>query len=233
MDRIKTFVEGLDEDLNGGFPKGHIILITGTPGTMKSSLVLNVMFQNALHNNMKSLYISVEESKESLVATMENLGLTPLDERKLFIVDVAKLRLEHQEADEARDWLKILKEYIFRRVRDEHFEIVAIDSLTALYSLVAFTNPRNELFHFFGFLRELGVTVLLICEAVSEESAFGLYREDYLADGIIQLKFTSLGESDVSLRIRIVKMRHTKVHHGYKALILRDGKFVTTPIITE
>ncbi|MGB9635954.1 MAG: RAD55 family ATPase [Thermoplasmata archaeon] len=233
MDRIKTFVEGLDEDLNGGIPKGHIILVTGTPGTMKSSIVLNIMYQNASVNNMKSLYISVEESKESLLETMRGLGMSPVDEKKLFIVDVAKLRLEHQEADEARDWLKILKEYIFRRVRDERFEIIAIDSLTALYSLVAFTNPRNELFHFFGFLRELGVTVLLICEAVSEESAFGLYREDYLADGIIQMKFTSLGESDVSLRIRIVKMRHTKVHHGYKALIFRDGKFVTTPIITE
>ncbi|MEM4160369.1 MAG: ATPase domain-containing protein [Thermoplasmata archaeon] len=233
MDRIKTFVEGLDEDLSGGLPRGHIILITGTPGTMKSSLVLNILFHNAVSNNMKSLYISVEESKESLLATMRNLGMEPVDERKLFIVDVAKLRLEHQEADEARDWLKILKEYIFRRVRDEKFEIVAIDSLTALYSLVSFTNPRNELFHFFGFLRELGVTVLLICEAVSEESSFGLYREDYLADGIIQLKFTSLGESDVSLRIRIVKMRHTKVHHGYKALIVRDGKFVTTPVIAE
>src|SRR6058998_3749778 len=34
--RVRTFVEGLDETLEGGVPWGHVVLIEGAPGTMKS-----------------------------------------------------------------------------------------------------------------------------------------------------------------------------------------------------
>ena len=62
---------------------------------------------------------------------------------------------------------------------------------------------------------------------------FGPFHEDYLADGTILLKFVDVGESDVQLRIRAVKMRHSKIHHGYQTLIFRDGQFMATPPIAE
>jgi len=36
--KISTYVEGLDEILGGGFPVGHVVLLSGLPGTMKSTL---------------------------------------------------------------------------------------------------------------------------------------------------------------------------------------------------
>ena len=39
---IKTYVQGLDERVGGGFKKGHVILLAGSPGAMKSSLTLNL-----------------------------------------------------------------------------------------------------------------------------------------------------------------------------------------------
>jgi KaiC/GvpD/RAD55 family RecA-like ATPase len=33
-ERIKTFIEGFDRILEGGIPQGHIVLVSGTPGTM-------------------------------------------------------------------------------------------------------------------------------------------------------------------------------------------------------
>jgi hypothetical protein len=47
------------------------------------------------------------------------------------------------------------------------------------------------------------------------------------------MRFVDVGETDVQLRIRCVKMRHSKIHHGYLTLLFRDGQFVATTPIAE
>jgi len=232
-DRVQTFIDGFDSKIGGGIKKGHVVLLAGTPGTMKSSIALNILWNNVRKKGVNVLYVSVEESKESLLTAMSQLGFGGIDENKFFIVDIGRLRLEHTDADVGRDWFKILKEYLRKKVENEGVEIVVIDSLTAIYSLASIQNPRQELFHFFGFLKRLGVTTFLISETQANGSAYGPYHEDYLADGTILLKFVDVGETDVQLRIRAVKMRHSKIHHSYLTLIFRDGQFMATTPIAE
>ncbi|MCJ7489987.1 MAG: AAA family ATPase [Thermoplasmata archaeon] len=232
-DRILTYIDGFDNKIGGGIRKGHVVLLAGTPGTMKSSIALNLLYNNIKKRATNVLYISIEESKDSLLECMQRLGFGTVDENKFFIVDIGKLRLEHTDADIGRDWFKILKEYLRKKVENEGVEIVVVDSLTAVYALTTIQSPRQELFHFFGFLKRLGVTTILISETQHNGSVFGPFHEDYLADGTILLKFVDVGESDVQLRIRAVKMRHSKIHHGYQTLIFRDGQFMATPPIAE
>jgi len=232
-DRILTYIEGFDNKIGGGIKKGHVVLLAGTPGTMKSSVALNILYNNVKKRAINVLYVSIEESKESLLVAMEQLGFGGIDESKFFIVDIGKLRLEHTDADVGRDWFKILKEYLRKKVENEGVEIVVIDSLTAIYALANIANPRQELFHFFGFLKRLGVTTFLISETQANGNTFGPYHEDFLADGTILLKFVDVGETDVQLRVRAVKMRHSKIHHGYLTLIFRDGQFTATTPIAE
>jgi circadian clock protein KaiC len=232
-DRIPTFIDGFDNKIGGGIKKGQVILLAGTPGTMKSSIALNILSNSVTKLGVNVLYLSIEESKDSLLVGMRHLGLGDVDESRFFIVDIGKLRLEHSDADIGRDWFKILKEYLRKKVENEGVRIIVIDSLTAVYSLTTIQNPRQELFHFFGFLKRLDVTAILISETQPQGNPFGPYHEDYLADGTILLKFVDVGESDVQLRIRAVKMRHTKIHHGYLTLLFRDGQFMATPPIAE
>ncbi|UCE90831.1 MAG: AAA family ATPase [Methanobacteriota archaeon] len=157
-DRVLTYIDGFDSKIEGGVRKGHVVLLAGTPGTMKSSIALNMLYNNVRKRGMNALYISIEESRESLIEGMGKLGMGSIDENKFFIVDIWKLRLEHTDADIGRDWFKILKEYLRKKVENEGVEIVVIDSLTAVYSLTHIQSPRQELFHFFGFLKRLGVT---------------------------------------------------------------------------
>ena len=232
-DRVQTFIDGFDNKIAGGIKKGHVVLIAGTPGTMKSSIALSLLYNNVKKKGVNVLYVSIEESKESLLTAMDLLGFGGIDESKFFIVDIGRLRLEHTDADVGRDWFKILKEYLRKKVENEGVEIVVVDSLTAIYSLATIQNPRQELFHFFGFLKRLGVTTFLISETQANGNAFGPYHEDFLADGTIQLKFVEVGETDMQLRIRAVKMRHSKIHHGFLTLIFRDGQFMATNPISE
>jgi circadian clock protein KaiC len=232
-DVVQTFIDGFDDMIGGGIRKGHVVLLAGPPGAMKSSVALNILCNNVAKRGVNVLYISIEESKESLLTAMEKLKLGKADENKFFIVDIGKLRLEHTDADVGRDWFKILKEYLRKKVENEGVEIVVIDSLTAIYSLASIANPRQELFHFFGFLKRLGVTTFLISETAHDGNTFGPFHEDFLADGTILMRFVDVGETDVQLRIRCVKMRHSKIHHGYLTLLFRDGQFVATTPIAE
>jgi KaiC/GvpD/RAD55 family RecA-like ATPase len=234
VDFIRTYVEGFDKELGGGIPKGHIVLIAGAPGTMKSSLSFSIMYNNMKKRGSKALYITIEESKESLVTGMERLGMGDFNEKSLAIVDIGKLRLEYRVVEETRNWLKILMEHLQTKVASEGYEFVVLDSLTALSSIMEFENPRQELYHFFGFLKGLKVTTLLLTEVIREDDMYGTYHEAYLADGLIYLKYHDVGETESQLRMKCAKMRYTKHNHGFMALLFKEGTgFMVTPVISE
>ena len=43
LERIPTHIEGLDENMQGGIPQGHICLVAGASGAMKSSLTFSCL----------------------------------------------------------------------------------------------------------------------------------------------------------------------------------------------
>ena len=230
---IKTYIEGFDDALGGGIPEGHTVLVSGMPGTMKSSVALNLLYNNHKKDGKRSLYVSLEETKDSLLTGMDRLNISDFDEKALFIVDLAKLRMEYDEVDQMQDWMRFITEYLTRRVKEDNVDIVAIDSLTALYSLIELDKPRQQLFHFFGFLKRLGVTSFLISEMYPGSEAFGPYREDFLSDGNIMMKLHEVGETDIQLRIRCVKMRHVDHERSYFVLLHRGDRFMVTPVISD
>lgn len=233
MELLPTFVEGFDNVLGGGIPKGSIVLICGSPGTMKTSLAFSIVYNNVKQNGSRGLYISLEESNINLRNVMEDMGMTGIEKMDLHMLDVGTIRLEHKEDEPSKNWLDVIMRYVEQRVNVNKFDILVIDSLAALYSLNRFSNPRRELFHFFGFLKSLGITVLLISEIPTGHSNFTQYDEDFLADGILFLKHHETGETDVQLRIRCVKMRRQKHKPGYFALIHEGRKFIITNVISD
>ena len=56
-EKIRTCIPGLDDLMSGGIPRGHVVLISGLPGTMKSSLAYNILHNNAKQSGRKGLYI--------------------------------------------------------------------------------------------------------------------------------------------------------------------------------
>lgn len=232
VEKVKTYVEGFDELLDGGIPKGSLVLICGTPGTMKTTLAYSVLHNNAT-NGSKGLFITLEETQDGITSAMEELGMKELDDSSLYILDVAAIRREHKHEETAKDWFDILGKYIEQRVEEDHFDLVAIDSLAALYSLFQMESTRRDLYHFFGFLKHLGATTLLVSEIPYGKDQLVTFEEDFLADGIFLLKQYEVGETDVQLRIRCVKMRRSNHYQGYLTLIRADDKFMVTRVISE
>src|SRR5213078_1647629 len=203
---VRTFVEGLDETMEGGIPWGHLVLIEGAPGTMKSSLAFSILLHNAAKEGLHCLYLSLEERASSLLRQMGSLGLK---------LDVPKGSLIVLDPRTAAD---ILAE--------------RIDCLEALEVLAKFKDRRREMYRLFEWLRDLAVTSFVITERpdwlIAGHVLQGRWDEDFLADGVIQLRIHMVSDLEAQRRLRVVKMRGTKHETGYLAMVLDDGRFRVT-----
>jgi len=158
------------------------------------------------------------------------LGLTGdvivKDIEDVVVIDLGKVRKEALTLERTNiDWLHSILNTIKSYKKTFGCELLVLDSLSALYSLTQFKNPRAELFYFFEKLREFGITTFLISEMPAGTESFGIYNvEDFLADGILHLNIEKIGRQ-VNLYLGVVKMRETKHDRSYYPLIYESGKF--------
>ncbi len=247
--RVRLHINGLDENLQGGAPEGSITLVSGAAGTMKSSVCFNVLYHEAVAGR-NGLYISLEQSAESLVNHMVNMDYdmrrvnliiikdlsefrTRMAEIKdqslgsLVIVDVGTIRKEIRDVntDNNKSWLNVIKNVVKKIHAEASCPLFVLDSLSALYVLSRFENPRIELFYIFEYLRDLKITSFLISEMPLDGSKYSEYEiEDFLADGIITIRLTPF-RRQVVREISIVKMRATACNNDIFSLEYRNGQF--------
>ncbi len=235
IERVRTYIQNFDENLQGGIPKGQVILLTGTPGTMKSSLAYSILYQNALENQTPSVYMTLEQSRENLLQQMSTMGMD--DERAkeyVHVLDLGLIRKSLTQLSAKGSWLQVFKMYADSLRHSLGYEILVVDSLDVLDMAAQMNeNRRTELFYLFEWMRNLEVTSLLVSENQPDRMFEQKYDEGYLADGVISLKLQEIGETDIQRRIRAVKLRSTNHKTGYFSLLFNDGKFSATQVITE
>ncbi|MEK6851819.1 MAG: ATPase domain-containing protein, partial [Candidatus Thermoplasmatota archaeon] len=139
-DRLPTCVEGLDPLIGGGIPRGHVVLFSGLPGTMKSSLAFSILHRNAAGRTPTGLYVTLEQTKASLERQMAGMGFEDPASR-VGIVDGATLRKEFGR-DAPKVWRDFLRRMLDRRRNVQQVDLLVIDSLEALEVLARFENPR-------------------------------------------------------------------------------------------
>jgi KaiC/GvpD/RAD55 family RecA-like ATPase len=200
----KTYIKGFDRELGGGIPEGHIILVSGTPGTMKSSVSYYFLYNNILSKNIRGLYFSLEQSNESLQFQVNRMGMTKDLGKKLKIVDLSAVRRAAGD-QRSKDWLDIIKKHLEILYNKYKFNLLVIDSLPVLEIISMIDEKRTQLFHFFEWLRKLKITALIINEVSPDPNI--LHDEEFLADGIIHLSLERVGDIDIFRRIRCIKLR--------------------------
>src|SRR6266699_3881707 len=90
---VKTHIRGFDDDvLRGGIPQGHVILIRGASGTMKSSLAYYVLYHNALAG-VPGLYVTLEQSAGSRLEHVTDVAY----QRR---VQCVRMRSVNQDSDD-------------------------------------------------------------------------------------------------------------------------------------
>ncbi|MDD4307634.1 MAG: ATPase domain-containing protein [Thermoplasmata archaeon] len=230
---VKTYIDGFDDKMQGGIPAGSVVLLVGQPGTMKSSVAYNILFNNARENGTKGLYVTLEQGAKSLSNHMTKMGMSPKDVvDRLEIVDIGLIR-KKLTALADQSWVQVFKMYTKNLKETNDYQLLVIDSLPVLNVLAKFDNPREELFHLFEWLRDLNVTTFLITEMTPDTPKFALHGEDFLADGIIYLRMAEIGDISVQRQIRCVKMRSANHNGDYHSLLFDGGRFKATRSIAQ
>ncbi len=189
---IKLGVPGFDDLVIDGIPKGSQILVSGGPGTLKSTFCLQALVYNAKQGK-KCLFLSFEESKQNIVRNMRNFGWNPdgvLDKtlviRKMdpFAMSRSVETLLAQARGELLIEVNEAKNLIPEGMTPD---LIVIDSLSAI-SAGFFGKEegyRAYMSQIFDTFRKIGATAFLITEvehSTTKYSNSGV--EEFLADGV-------------------------------------------------
>jgi circadian clock protein KaiC len=226
--RVNSGIQGLDELMNGGFPKGNIVLISGTPGTGKT-IVCFQFIEAGLKNGENCLYLTSDQPVKNLLGEANQLNFNFQKE-----IDNGKLKVEYLDLDKQN-----LHKDIEELVKSGNYDRIVMDSLSPVTempmwmvnngkevipssnSMTTTTIPldsiqatRLHLRHLMKIIKEENSTTMVTTEI--PEGSRDLSRDsvsEFLVDGIIVLGLdTTMGRRKLTIR----KMRGTK--HALKPM---------------
>jgi len=75
LECISSGVNGVDVLLDGrGIPRGHIVLISGGPGSGKTTFGIQFLYEGATKYNETGLYVTLDEDPADIKTNMHAFG---------------------------------------------------------------------------------------------------------------------------------------------------------------
>ena len=218
VERVKSGIPGFDELIEGGFPRGTTVLVTGPTGSGKTTFGVQFVYKGVELYDEPGVIVTLEERAQDIRKEMLAFGwdLEKYErEGKIAIVDgvssVVGLPSEEQYVLEGNLNPEDFLRYIYRVVKAINAKRLVIDSIPSIaFRLREESKIREVLLQLNTILLEMGVTSILTTEAADPAhgriSRYGM--EEYIARGVVLLDFV---EKDVELKryLLIRKMRET------------------------
>ncbi|MET0402430.1 MAG: ATPase domain-containing protein, partial [Cystobacter sp.] len=199
LERISTGDPALDGILRGGIPTLAVTVLAGEPGTGKTVLALQLLF-NAARKGQKCLYFtSIAEPPTKLFRYMETFEFfdAKLLEEKILFVDLDSV-LRQGPAESLR--------FILRELEKHEPAIVVMDSFRAISEVLHLNEGggRTFVYELAVQLATWGTTSLLVgeytLEDLREQPIFGI------ADAIIRVRNTRQELTTVR-EVEVMKLR--------------------------
>lgn len=210
IERLKTGVEGFDELISGGVPRGFFVAVVGEPGTGKTVFSIHFAWQGVLEGD-KVVYVTTEESRESIIKQALQFGMDfarAVDSGKMIIIDALmrgrqdEWSLSDLDLDELVEKVLAAKKKLgYGRAR------LIIDSMSAFW-LDKPAMARKYSYAVKRVLYKWDFTTYLVSQyAITTSQAFG-WGVEHVADGIV--RFRRMIKGGILRRFVLVeKMRQT------------------------
>lgn len=228
---IATGNAGLDQVLRGGLPKDRLYLLEGTPGSGKTTLGLQFLFEG-VRRGESVLYITLSETSEELQSVAESHGWS-LEGMHLFELSAADAVLGGaQEQTILHPWESELGdtiELIQTRVDELKPSRLVFDSLSEMRLLAQ--DPlryRRQVLALKQFFAGRGLTVLLVDDLTTS----GGERDNHLhslCHGVLTLERLTLDFGAARRRLQIQKLRGRDFVAGYHDFTIRHGGLEVYP----
>ncbi len=220
--RISSGLPRLDNMLRGGYHQGSNVLISGAPGTAKSTLS-GLFAAAACQRGDRTLYVSFDEGANQIVRNLRSVGinLTPFLSSGILCMYSTRTRgpnIEDQFAD------------LRAKVREHKPRCLVIDPLSALSSKSAHRASADTAQQFLDFLKVSGITVVntSLMEGIKtdEATATGIST---IADTWIHLSYV-VQDGERNRALTIVKSRGTGHSNQVRELTLSDQGVTLTDV---
>ena len=222
---LTSGIGGLDEVLGGGLERGTSTLISGAPGTGKSTIAASFAAAAADRGERAAMFL-FDETPSTLCKRMAGLGrdLRPL---------LATGRLTLHQIDPAEQSPGEFGHQVARVARDERASVVVIDSLNGYLNAMPdekfLTTQLHELL---TYLSHHGTTTLLVGV---QQGLIGSHMTSpvdasYLADTVLLLRYFEAG-GRVRQAVSVLKKRSGAHERTIREMdVGRDGLRVGEPL---
>lgn len=224
-ERISTGLEGLDRMLEGGYLRATSTLVTGAPGTAKTTLA-GLFAETNSSRGEPTLYICFDEGAEEIVRNLRSVGVDLQPHLESRVLRMVSARSESRSADE--HLLRI--EGLIQEQRPRHLVIDPVSAITkAGGSLPALSVARRLIYR----TKEEGISLLctsLLAGAGREMESTPL-EISTLADTWIHLLYQEQ-QGERNRALSIVKSRGTGHSNQMRELVLTDDAVQLRDIYT-
>ncbi|WP_445475156.1 RAD55 family ATPase [Methanococcoides methylutens] len=222
--RIQSGIEGFDELVQGGLVPERVYLLSGPPGSGKTTFGMQFLVQGATFGE-SGLYVTLLESPQNVINDMSNYSLnvaTLIKMKKLLFADLGPT-LEYGYMDELHEVISsdsdasnssmeapspatVFKE-IAAYVNEYNIKRLVIDSVSAIrFTTKDRMSEEKEMGRFVRNLKRLGCTTILLSE-MTDPTAYS--TEQFASHGVVFLHNFLYGKK-MARALQIIKMRGTK-----------------------
>lgn len=233
-DRAQTGISGLDDLLNGGIPRGRVVLVMGDPGSGKTTLCTQFLVNGIQKFNENGVMVTLEESPEHMCEEMGEFGWN-LEEMensgKLKIVDASPIRKLPGDVKLGkitigkREFSMItLADSIKKNAEEIKAKRIMVDGMnTLIFQFPNVDERRNAILELIQTLASTGATCLI----VTELKTGGVFErivqdEEYLSHGVILMQTVKIGKT-FTRAIQVEKMRRTAVDNQPRPYRITKG----------
>lgn len=238
IERCPTGIPGLDELLDGGFPKGRTILLAGTCGTGKTIFGVEFLYNGITKYNEPGILVMLEQNiqhlKKDLLAfnfnldELEDLGKLVIIDASLSKFSISDINLPTPPRDKSfsltsRELIetKEVVDIIVDTAKEIRAERVVIDSLPALDNLIKNKDDVRDIMLSMNYrLQNAELTSILIDEMTENQPEYGI--KSYIVDGVIRLNYITTGP-DAGRSLVIEKMRGTRHSENIHPIRFKEG----------
>jgi circadian clock protein KaiC len=204
--RLDIGIEGLDNMIQGGVPKRHLIVTIGGAGTGKTTFGLQFLqYGLEKENTDKGVFITLEQTYESIMATAAEQGWDferHEAEDNLAIVDLDPVEMANSLDNIRGELPELIAEF-----EADRFVLDSVSLLEMMYNDPA--RRRTEVFDFTQSLKEAGVTTVLTSEADEDNSYVSRHGIiEYLTDAVFILRYVRNESQETRLAVEIQKIRN-------------------------
>jgi circadian clock protein KaiC len=223
---VPTGIEGLDEMISGGIPRGRVVLVLGGPGTGKTILASQFLYKGITEHNEHAVFVSLDESQNHFYSEMLKFGWDfkkAEDEGKFLYIDATRLsrlaiikeKMLKEETSSLRGkQLQIdkLVEEMQAKIQQINAKRVALDTLAALFYRFADTIERRTAgVDLIEALSDLETTTIVTTEMKELGLERDLMDEEFLVHGVIMMQ-TLFSGGTTTRTLQVEKMRGASVN---------------------